>query len=98
MNREEFAKAVFELVLAINGGAVKRNGNGKPTAFFTFSGHINAIDVDVHPTGWVPNDEPDRFCFRLDFEDDDTLIRKYHKLSIYAAKLWREGDKNVDVV
>ena len=59
MNRETFAKAVLDLALEINGGAVRRNGKGHPTVFCNYSGHINRIDVDVHPTGWVAEDEPD---------------------------------------
>lgn len=92
MNKEKFAKAVFELALEINGGTVRRNGKGHPTAFCDYSGHINQIDVDVHPTGWVPDDEPDRFYFSLDDDDDEAkLLQEYHRLSMYAVKLWREG-------
>ena len=92
MNRETFAKAVLDLALEINGGAVRRNGKGHPTAFCNYSGHINQIDVDVHPTGWVPNDEPDRFYFSLDDDDDEAkLLQEYHRLSMYAVKLRREA-------
>ena len=90
MNRETFAKAVLDLALEINGGTVRRNGKGHPTVFYNYMGHINLIYVDVHPTGWVPNDEPERFCFRLDYSDDK-LLQEYHRLSMYAVKLWREA-------
>lgn len=97
MNKEKFAKAVFELALEINGGTVRRNGKGHPTAFYDYSGHINRIDVDVyptgwvHPTGWVADDEPDRFYFNLDKDSDDKLLDEYHRMSVYAVKLWKEA-------
>ena len=91
MNRETFAKAVLDLALEINGGAVSRNGKGHPTAFCNYSGHINRIDVDVHPTGWVADDEPDRFYFNLDKDSDNKLLDEYHRMSVYAVKLWREA-------
>lgn len=90
MNRRGFAAAVFELALEINGGTVRRDGKGHPTAFYNYMGHINLIDVDVHPTGWVADDEPERFCFGLD-DDDDKLLQEYHRLSMYAVKLRREA-------
>ena len=91
MNRETFAKAVLDLALEINGGAVRRNGKGHPTAFCNYSGHINRIDVDVHPTGWVAEDEPDRFYFNLDKDSDNKLLDEYHRMRVYAVKLWREA-------
>ena len=92
MDKEKFAKAVFELALEINGGTVRRNGKGHPTVFCNYLGHINRIDVEVHKNGWVPDDEPDRFYFSLDDDDDEAkLLQEYHKLSMYAVKLWREA-------
>ena len=52
---------------------------------------INRIDVDVHPTGWVADDEPDRFYFNLDKDSDNKLLDEYHRMSVYAVKLWREA-------
>lgn len=91
MDKEKFAKAVFELALEINGGTVRRNGKGHPTVFCNYSGHINRIDVDVHPTGWVAEDEPDMFYFNLDKDSDNKLLDEYHRMSVYAVKLWREA-------
>ncbi len=51
---------VLDLVLDINGLQESQQditGN-HPTGFFSFSGHIALVTVDIHPYGWSAEDEP----------------------------------------
>ena len=58
-------KAVCELMglcLKINGlGVRKKEVTGdKTTVFIRYSGHVDEISIDIHSTGWYPDDYPDK--------------------------------------
>lgn len=54
---KEAAQRLFETCMEINGYEERfRNKTGnKPTAFFSFSGHTNAIYMQISPDGWASN-------------------------------------------
>ena len=49
----EIVKQIFNLALAVNPNDTKQDTTGnKPTVFVRFSGHVAAVDVAIHLTGW----------------------------------------------
>ena len=79
-HRRQGIHKVLDLVLDIN-GLDKRDreftGN-LPTAFFSFSGHVATINVDIHPQGW-------------DGERWDSELNEYIRMNARIRK--RECDK-----
>lgn len=75
-NREEEIRRqiheVLDLVLDINElqACTKEKTGDHPTAFFEFCGHVGDINVQVHSTGWIPDQSPDAtFKSHVDFND-----------------------------
>ena len=50
-NRKKIAKRKRQEVLEILDLAMRKN-EGKGSVFFSFSGHVNLISVDIHKDGW----------------------------------------------
>jgi hypothetical protein len=50
---------LLDLVLDINGPESTDKMNGKPTVFFSFSGHVMETAVEVFEGGWWPGSKAD---------------------------------------
>jgi hypothetical protein len=64
--KRELTNAIALQCLKMNTiGDKKRIDGGEPCVFFTLSGHIGGISIDVYEKGWKEIDFPDR-TIRLD--------------------------------
>lgn len=64
--KRELTNAIALQCLKMNTiGDKKRIDGGEPCVFFTLSGHIGGISIDVYEKGWKEIDCPDR-TIRLD--------------------------------
>ncbi|WP_414733405.1 hypothetical protein [Acetobacterium carbinolicum] len=74
--KKELAKQIAILCLEINFISDERKRKqAKPCVFFSLSGHVGIIDIDVYEKGWESKCRPDRmFCLNeystlLEFAD-----------------------------
>lgn len=81
--RENIHKAV-DMVLDANGfESRKRETTGTlPTVFFNFSGHVNALYIQIHKDGWKSGENADR-TWNIDLDKgfkEETLDSIRHEL------------------
>ena len=74
----EIVKQIFNLALAVNPNLTKQDTTGKkPTVFVRFSGHVAAVDVDIHLNGWdsgaCDKDEPLVMRYTIYLDDEDFI-------------------------
>lgn len=90
MNEKENVRKIHEildLVLLVNGlNERKKEVSGNmPTAFFSFSGHVAVVYVDVHANGWCDGDDPTiSFSFKTDADIPDEKIEMLRKIAQLA--------------
>lgn len=79
---------ILDLVLDINGLEERKQEvtGDKPTAFFTFSGHMASVNVDVYENGWSreKQEEPRNIYGNLEYPG--SLHRIIDRLEKYAGK------------
>ena len=77
----EIAKQIFELALAINPNDTNKGTTGKkPTVFVKFSGHVAAVDVEIHLNGWdsgacAEDESLDVIRYTIYLDDEDFTMR-----------------------
>lgn len=71
----EIVKQIFNLALAINPNETKQDTTGKkPTVFVRFSGHVAAVDVNIHLNGWDSGVcDPLVMRYTIYFDDEDFI-------------------------
>lgn len=100
MDKIKFIHDVLDVVMSINGGTSCRRGNGHPTAFFNYSGHVSCISVDIHEDGWVPDSRTTKnFYFHLDsiLDTEESLQENLTELRAYAFYLKFKRRKKDDI-
>lgn len=97
MDKIKLAHEALDLVFEANGGFVERVGSkgqaGRPTAFFTFSGHCPDVDISIFPNGWHRDADyvKDREVFTFpDWHEDDELEEELNRLREYVEGLTKE--------
>ena len=75
MTREQIHR-VLDIVLDGNGltDRQKSTTGNLPTLFFSFSGHVSKVEVDLHADGWYPYADREKFEFATDMEITDEQI------------------------
>jgi hypothetical protein len=77
----EVVKRIFDLALAINPNDTKQGKTGKkPTVFVKFSGHVAAVDVEIHLKGWdsgacVEDESLDVIRYTIYLDDENFIAR-----------------------
>ena len=77
----EIVKQIFNLALAVNPNDTKKGTTGKkPTVFVKFSGHVAAVDVEIHLNGWdsgacAEDESLDVIRYTIYLDDEDFTMR-----------------------
>jgi hypothetical protein len=77
----EVVKRIFDLALAINPNDTKQGKTGKkPTVFVKFSGHVAAVDVEIHLKGWdsgacAEDESLDVIRYTIYLDDENFIAR-----------------------
>ena len=101
MDKIKLAHEVLDLVFRANGGFVERVGSkgqaGRPTAFFTFSGHCPDVDVQIFPNGWHRDADynKDREVFTFsDWREGKELEEELNRLREYVEELEKKEEQH----
>ena len=89
MDKRKMIHEILDLILDINGMEErKRSSTGdKPTAFFSYSGHINGLSVQVYGKGWTANGDPDIMPYAYVGWKDDRLIKMLDDLKRFKEEM-----------
>ena len=91
MDKMKKMHEILNLVMEINEGFVKRQGKGHPTAFFSYSGHINICEVEIHLHGWIPkydyDDENEYLHLQFNFNNDEFSNYNFARLKGIVKKI-----------
>ena len=98
METREKLHELLDLALDVNGFEDRRTEvtGCMPTVFFSFSGHVNQLEIEISPEGWKDEERP-REIFRtyLDAPVPDSFVESIKKCARVA--LW-EGKEKADAV
>ena len=86
----EMLHKILDIVMQINEGAEVREGNGHPTAFYTYSGHVNKLYISIYGDGWANGDPYTAFDISFDEPTLYTANKVYDELVNIRENLYPE--------
>ncbi len=98
--KKALAKQIAILCLEINFISDERKRKqAKPCVFFSLSGHVGIIDIDVYEKGWESKCRADRmFCLNeystlLEFTDCLTYLNELYLSQTIESEIDKNGDE-----
>ncbi|WP_195540564.1 hypothetical protein [Eubacterium maltosivorans] len=77
LEKKKMLTEIFDIVTEINGE--EENKKGDLCVFLNISPHVSAIEIDVHPKGWVLGESGETYRAKIDLDVNESL---YSEISL----------------